>query len=189
MRKLLLSKPVSCDDVLDFFYEANWDYIREHEPDDDQPEVHEIEWTLGDNTHSVTFFEDRTVELQYFHIVCKDPMHEDQTEKELRTGPFEFASSSGLFRKLDSAVDPKAIVSTFTQLATIAPNNRDPEYMLRIEHLLNHESSLVRAECLALLTYIGWPELISLIQPLTKDTNESVRYNAAIILEGHKSIS
>jgi hypothetical protein len=188
MRKLLLSKLVSSDDVLDFFYEANWDYIREHEPEDDQPDVHEIEWTLGDNTHSVTFFEDRTVELQYFYIVCKTPAHELETEKELRTGPFEFASLPGLICELDAAVDPLAIVSTFAKLAIIAPTNHDPEYTVRVESLLRHPLPSVRAECLGLLTYIGWPELISLVQPLANDTDESVRKNAVIVLDSYKAV-
>lgn len=188
MRKIIFSAPVTRGALMEFFALGNWTYAREYEPEDTQTEAHEIEWTQEDGLHNVTYCDDFAVQLEYLVLESDTPEQEVILEDDLRRGPFQFRTTESILSDFDSAKTPEQTIEAFTKLVIGAPEDCDERFLQRIERALTHTSPQVRAECLDLLPYVSWREVLPLVVQLRADSDGTVRHNATVISDEFRAL-
>jgi hypothetical protein len=104
MRRVVFRNKPSRDTLLDFFYENDWTYLREHQPTPLDWQPHHIGWVAGDDDQwQVQYVDDQTAGACYF--VIQGPSSADETliEKEVRSGGFELLTGDEAVREFESA--------------------------------------------------------------------------------------
>jgi hypothetical protein len=188
MRKLIFSAPVTRGALMEFFALGNWTCAREYEPEDAADEAHEIEWTQEDGLHNVTFCDDFAVQLEYLVLESDTPEQESVLEEDMRRGPFQFHTAESILSEFDAASTPEQAINAFAKIVIGAPEDCDKRFLQRIEKALNHNSPQVRAECLDLLPYVSWREVLPLVTHLRSDPDGSVRHNATVISDEFRAL-
>lgn len=188
MRKILFSAPVTRGALMEFFALGNWTYAREYEPNDDDGDAHEIEWTQSDGMNSVTYCDDYAIRLEYLVLESDTTEQENVLEDDLRRGPFQFHTMESILNEFDAAVAPEPTVEAFAKLVIGAPDECDERFLERIKRALAHPSPQVRAECVDLLPYISWRELLPIVLHLRTDPDGTVRHNATIISDEFRAL-
>jgi hypothetical protein len=188
MRKLIFSAPVARGALMEFFALGNWTYTREYEPDDDDTEAHEIEWTQADGQNNITYCDDFAVQLGYLVLESDTKEQENVLETDVRRGPFLFHTTESILANFDSATTPEETIEAFAKLVIGAPEEYDERFLLRIKEALHHVSPYVRAECLDLLPYVSWHEILPLVMHLRADPDGTVRHNATVISDEFRAL-
>jgi hypothetical protein len=173
---------------MEFFALGNWTYAREYEPEDATDETHEIEWTQDDGLHNVTYCDDFAVQLEYLVIESDTPEQELVLEEDLRRGPFQFHTKESILNDFDAASTNDETITAFGKLVIGSPEDCDEEFLSRIEKALNHPSPQVRAECIDLLPYVSWREILPLVSHLRSDPDGTVRHNASLISDEFRAL-
>jgi hypothetical protein len=187
MRKLIFSAPVTRGALMEFLALGNWTYTHEYEPDDYADNSVEIEWTQNEGTRKVTFYDDAATRLQY--LALEGAGDDDESlESDVRRGPFQFESTEGILAAFDRAQSPDQAVDAFAKLVIVAPETADERFLRRIERALMHPSPTVRTECLDLLSYVSWHEILPLVTRLRSDPDGTVRHTASVIADEFKAL-
>jgi hypothetical protein len=187
MRKLIFSAPITRGPLMEFFAERNWTLAQEYEPEDAQDAATQIEWVRGARAR-VTFFDDFGARLEYLVLEADGPEEEVELEAEIRGGPFLFESTESVLSGFDHAPSDEAIVDAFAKLVVAAPESVETEYLRRMARALSHPSPFVRAECLNLLSYTTWHEILPLVTRLRTDPDGTVRHTAQVMADEFKAL-
>jgi hypothetical protein len=189
MRKLLFSTPVTRGTLTDYFAMNNWTFAAEHEQeDDDDDEPNQITWTQSEGLHTVTFFDDYGGRLQYLSIESDGPELEYALECDIRRGPFQFWSTETALGEFDEAVSEDEVIDAFSRLAVLAPEVVHPAFMSRFERALSHESARVRSECIELLSFVSWREILPLLGRMRTDPDGTVRHHASLMSDEYRAL-
>lgn len=160
--------------------------MREHQPTPGDWQPHHIGWVAGDDDQwEVQYVDDQTAGAFYFVIKARDSADEELIEKEVRGGGFDLLTRDEVIREFESARLSEELLSGFGRVVLIAPEKHNLQFEGYTRRVLTHEDPKVRAGALPLVTYMGWPELMPLVQDLRGDPDPRVRENAQIVLDGY----
>jgi hypothetical protein len=167
-----------------FFNEAAWFYSREHQPEDDDPLPHEIEWAAGSNNeHKIAYVNDHQLGIEFFAFDSTVEGKIDVIEKKLLDGPFDVLSKEGLLQRFrDCGADDR--LHNFKLLMAVFFDGESEELVGIVKDMLASSESDERSEAVAAMSYLVWPSVPSLISDVLKDPDESVRRRASLVLEG-----
>ncbi|MGC4064403.1 MAG: hypothetical protein QM784_07115 [Polyangiaceae bacterium] len=187
MRKLIFSAPITRGPLMEFFALRNWTLAQEYEPEDAQDDALRIEWIRGDSAR-VTFFDDFGARLQYLALEGDSDEEEAALEAEVRGGPFLFESMESVLGGFDRAQTNEDVIDAFARLVIAAPESVESEFLRRIDRALAHHSPVVRAECVNLLSYTTWHEILPLVTRLRTDPDGNVRHTAQVMSDEFKAL-
>jgi hypothetical protein len=172
---------------MEFFALRNWTLEQEYEPENAQDDALQIDWMRGVSAR-MTFFDDYGARLQYLALEGDSAEEESALEGEVRGGPFLFASVESILGGFDRAQSDEDIIDAFGRLVVAAPESVDAEFLKRIDRALLHPSPSVRAECVNLLSYTTWHEVLPLVARLRTDPDRNVRHTAQVMADEFKAL-
>lgn len=117
-------------------------------------------WRTRDGRATIAYVEDHRLGLRFFIVDGED---RDATIGHLR-GVIALKDTESVLVAAESATAPDARVSAILNLARIAPPALDARWKAILEAALEHENEAVRAASVLASAYIGWPELVPLLE-------------------------
>jgi hypothetical protein len=191
MRRLIFGLLPNRNDLLRFFFNRGWRYVREHLPEagDTNPHWHWITWSPpNESDFTIDFLDDKLIGQQYFVLQGPDASREAEIETIVRGGRFDLLKNDDILRSFDGAEATNDLMKSFAKLALISPPTYDSVFAKAITRMLEHKDPAVRASGLKDLTYVGWPELKPFVEKLKTDPDDTVRANAQTVLDGYREL-
>lgn len=113
-----------------------------------------------DGRATIAYVEDHRLGLRFFIVDGED---RDATIGHLR-GAVALKDTESVLVAAESATAPEARTSAILALARLAPPAQDARWRAILEAALEHENEAVRAAAVLASAYIGWPELVPLLE-------------------------
>lgn len=187
MRRVALGSVPATDDLLRYFFDSPWIYIREYLPEENDPKPHEISWVAGArDQHRITFVNDHVLDVQFFSYETEEPDAIPKIETRLFSSPFDILKDDEVWRRFREATNDEDQLKNFKRLMVIGLEQQTPELLETVEKMLHHPNGEVRSESIAAMSYLQWPEVPTLMKPLLEDANEEVRRRAQLVIDGFK---
>ena len=117
-------------------------------------------WRTRDGRATIAYVEDHRLGLRFFIVDGED---RDATIGHLR-GAVALKDTESVLVAAESATAPDARVGAILKLARLAPPALDARWKAILVAALEHENDAVRAAAVLASAYIGWPELIPLLE-------------------------
>jgi hypothetical protein len=118
------------------------------------------QWRTRDGRATIMYVEDHRLGLRFFNVEGED---RDATIAQLR-GAVAIKETESVLAAAESATDPAARVGAILKIARLAPNAADARWTAMLQAGLAHENAAVRAASALAGAYIGWPELIPVLE-------------------------
>ncbi|MDQ0759473.1 HEAT repeat domain-containing protein [Streptomyces canus] len=177
-QRIVLAPGVTSDDIQRFAWDLDWNAV---DAGDLAADVVVDVWTTVDGRTEIRSVEDRPIALFYFTV------HGDNRDRVI--GEIEEACPVWHFEDAVAAMGrassrDEKLVAVYAAALSATSDDRQEEISL-LRSLAQDSDPALRQAVLVATGYLGWPELISLVEEIGQnDPEEFIRHNSAILLEG-----
>jgi HEAT repeat protein len=179
-QRIVLESGVTPDDVQGIAWDLNWNAV---EVGDRAADVVVDVWASMDGKTEIRFIDDRPIALRYFTVQGDN---RDLVVREIEDAcqVWHFGDAVAAIGQASSR-DAK-LIAIYAAALSATSDDRPAEVSL-LQSLARDDDPALRQSVLLAAGYLGWPELIPLVEEIGQsDPEEFIRHNSAILLEGFR---
>ncbi|MFD7285536.1 HEAT repeat domain-containing protein [Streptomyces sp. NPDC059863] len=177
-QRVVLRPQVTREDVQDIAWEFNWNAIEAGDRSSDTPV--DVWQTLNGGTE-IRFVQDRPIGMRYFLIHGTDC---ESVVRDLRNAvpTWTFPDALSFVRHADDRDD--TLIGLYAVALSAASTDRGAA-VEQLRAMAGSPDAGIRQAVVIATGYLGWPELIALVEEIHRtDPVDHVRTNAGVLLDG-----
>lgn len=177
-QRIVLRPQVTPDDVQDIAWDLDWNAVEVGNRTSDTPvDV----WATRDERTEIRLVEDRPIGMRYFLV--RGPEREAVSTSIRNACPTWTPSDAVDFARRSADVDD-ILVGVYAVALSAESEDRAPA-IEQLRALAAHPDAAVRQAVVIATGYVGWPELVAVVEEIHRDDPvDHVRTNAGVLLDG-----
>lgn len=153
---------------------------------DEDENLMTVELVTADDAVNLFLTFDDVIGVDYFELWG----NKVQEVAEQINDAFEVQTTAQILASVKRARSNNGYVDAIYAMCISAPPNLDQDLLQVVQEALSHSDGMVRASTIWGLSYIGWPELIPLVEKINADDpDQEVRDAAAATLASWRAVA